>query len=73
MSVQETCEQPRKQYEGLGNLAFTVMKAIIMPPVQESAWVPLNNIYNSKDPEKQYLKNYLHTQVILKSATMCYT
>lgn len=50
MSVQETCEQPGKQYEGLGNLAVTVMKAIIMPPVQESAWVPLNNIYNSKDP-----------------------
>ena len=65
MSGEERYEQPRKQQEGLGSLAITEMKTIIIPPVQEYAWGPLDNLNICKDLEKQYLNKYMHTEVIL--------
>lgn len=71
MSDEERCEHPRKQQEGLGSLAITERKAIIIPTVQEYAWGPLDNLNICKDPEKQYLKKYMHTEVILYLARLC--
>jgi len=47
------------------------MKTIIIPPVQEYAWGPHGNLNICKDPEKQYLKKYMHTEVILYLARIC--